>query len=1285
MSSIKKLSIQGVRSFTCEKPESIAFGTPLTLICGANGSGKTTVIECLKYATTGFLPPNSKGGAFINDPNITQRNSVSAQIKLFFTSVTGEPYVITRTMQLTKKGKDKYAFKTLENQLEKSVRGERTSVSAKSSDIDNELPNYLGITKPILDYVIFCHQDESLWPLSEPSLLKKKFDDIFQASKFTKILDNLKVINKDLSVDIKLLEKSVEHLKVDKKRSKKIVDNLNNLKTQIEDLNEEIGNLSMEIDEKESKLEKLFNSNQDFQSVLSKYEQMSFNRTSLSQQFERLKESIEILPDDISTLLDKLNNFDKVIAEYNAEVDSITKETVSLNFNVTENQLKLNELNKLQGSLGFKEKQYNESLQSLNEILDDELGRQGFHDQLRSELDKMVEEFKDLQKANKTGKSEKSKRIQSIHELISIQSHSRQIKLDSTKEFTSKIRDLEGKITSSNLSDDNLKDCELELEKLQKKYDDSRKSNFLLKLEKEIDQNSSKLNDLEIQYDDYNKKIQSFNNQSELMNKINNTQDLIRHQENSNTSNLKKLQDLISEITIDNFDTKFSQSYGEAKSELESLKEAHDKNLNLKNSIDIKIQLNDSKSFELSDELEKTKSKISEVISENEIDNYESISKEAEDDLNNSVETLKTFEVSKNFRIKAVEVSQQSHNCLLCQRSFNEHELKKFIEYLNNEVKNMSREQVTAEYKEAKADYEMLKSIQPDVVRYKSLVNEVKQSETTKKEALEKLLKDIESQCAKSEEVLTSGQEKFNGLNDHKHLVEEIRRSKNQLKLLKEKLDASEKELNEVGIKESLSIDELNKSVNDVNFEIKSIRNKLSSDKELKFNKERELNKLSGNIKDMEIKIKNIESELSDLKNFKNLITDYQISISKQNLEIEDIEQKLTELNKEKDIEVSNYERLVAQYSEEEQQKKAHVDKIRQRFETFSDLYKKVEQFEQSDLPLLKQNQSDIVQLTNDQEALSIKIAECSKKLKIVEKKINESTNLKSIFRDNIDYRNLQTEISTLDEEISKLNIQEAETQKNQYQSESKKLRDLITNLNSENSYKIGQVKQIKEQVKSLRSELNSEYKDVEHHYHEEWIKLQTNMLISNDLVTYSKSVDNAIMKYHSIKMEEINRMLRYLWSSTYQGTDIDFIAIKSDMNSQNKGNRSYNYRVVMQKGKVELDMRGRCSAGQRVLTSILIRLTLAECFGSHCGMITLDEPTTNLDEENSRSLAESLNRIVESRREQDNFQIIIITHDQKFLSHINADSCEYFYKIQRDNNQASEIKAVPIFQLQDE
>ena len=119
----------------------------------------------------------------------------------------------------------------------------------------------------------------------------------------------------------------------------------------------------------------------------------------------------------------------------------------------------------------------------------------------------------------------------------------------------------------------------------------------------------------------------------------------------------------------------------------------------------------------------------------------------------------------------------------------------------------------------------------------------------------------------------------------------------------------------------------------------------------------------------------------------------------------------------------------------------------------------------------------------------------------------------------------------------------------------------------------------------------------------------------------------------------------------TYKGEDITNIEIQSGQEVGSKAAKSYNYRVVMSKGGAQMDMRGRCSAGQRVLTSIVIRLALAETFGVNCGVVALDEPTVNLDYENKKGLAVALSHIVASRAQQRNFQLIMITHDEEFVA----------------------------------
>lgn len=86
------------------------------------------------------------------------------------------------------------------------------------------------------------------------------------------------------------------------------------------------------------------------------------------------------------------------------------------------------------------------------------------------------------------------------------------------------------------------------------------------------------------------------------------------------------------------------------------------------------------------------------------------------------------------------------------------------------------------------------------------------------------------------------------------------------------------------------------------------------------------------------------------------------------------------------------------------------------------------------------------------------------------------------------------------------------------------------------------------------------------------------------------------------------------------------------------------------------------CSAGQKVLACLIIRLALAETFCLNCGILALDEPTTNLDAANSAALAEALTDIMNARREQASFQLIIITHDIKFAHMLGQREHAEFY-----------------------
>ncbi|CAK0853680.1 unnamed protein product [Prorocentrum cordatum] len=110
--------------------------------------------------------------------------------------------------------------------------------------------------------------------------------------------------------------------------------------------------------------------------------------------------------------------------------------------------------------------------------------------------------------------------------------------------------------------------------------------------------------------------------------------------------------------------------------------------------------------------------------------------------------------------------------------------------------------------------------------------------------------------------------------------------------------------------------------------------------------------------------------------------------------------------------------------------------------------------------------------------------------------------------------------------------------------------------------------------------------------------------------------------------------------------------------------------------GDTELDMKGRCSAGQRVLASLIIRLALADSFCINCGVLALDEPTTNLDSRNITSLAEALAALIEARRRTKRFQLIIITHDDAFVDILSACKVsDWYYHIQKNDKGCSKVQ----------
>lgn len=299
MSQLDKLSIMGIRSFKPKESETIQFFSPLTLVVGVNGSGKTTIIECLKYVLTGMMPPNTKiGGAFIHDPALTSEKEILGQVKLSFKSTQNHSLVAARRIQLTVK-KTARTMKTLECSLLMRRNGETTTISSRVVELDQLLPQYLGVSTAVIDNVIFCHQEESLWPMSDSNTLKKKFDEIFEAQKYTKAIKNIKDIGKEKKQQLNEFKIHEQNAKVDKDRAKKAEKRSTALRDDIESLRERVEDLSRQMKKASDLAHQAFAESEDFSRIVGQLEGKRIEAESKQSTINDLKMNLkEVLESD---------------------------------------------------------------------------------------------------------------------------------------------------------------------------------------------------------------------------------------------------------------------------------------------------------------------------------------------------------------------------------------------------------------------------------------------------------------------------------------------------------------------------------------------------------------------------------------------------------------------------------------------------------------------------------------------------------------------------------------------------------------------------------------------------------------------------------------------------------------------------------------------------------------------------------------------------------------------------------------------------------------------------
>ncbi|KAJ4907280.1 DNA repair protein RAD50 [Raphanus sativus] len=1315
MSTVDKMLIKGIRSFDPENKNVITFFRPLTLIVGSNGAGKTTIIECLKVSCTGELPPNARSGhSFIHDPKVAGETETKAQIKLRFKTAAGKDVVCIRSFQLTQKA-SKMEYKAIESVLQtiNPHTGEKVCLSYRCADMDREIPALMGVSKAILENVIFVHQDESNWPLQDPSTLKKKFDDIFSATRYTKALEVIKKLHKDQAQEIKTFKLKLENLQTLKDAAYKLRESITqdqerteSSKAQMSEMENSIQKVDAEVHNKEMMLK-------DLRKLQDQVSRKTAERSTLFKEQQRQYAALpEENEDTIEELKEWKSKFEERIALLETKIRKMEREmddtqtTISSLHNAKTNYML--EISKLQTEAEAHMLLKNERDTSIQKTFSHHnLGNVpstpfstevvlNLTNRIKSRLGEFEMDLVDKKKSNETALSTAWDCYMDANDRWKSIEAQKRAKDDIKTGISKRIEEKEIERDS----------FEFEISNVDVQQIDEREKLVQVELERKSKQNSesgfeSKIEQKQHEIYSMEHKIKTLNRERDVM--AGDAEDRVKLSlKKTELENLKKKHKKIIDECKDKvrgaLKGRLPLEKDMKKEIVQSLRSVEREygDLSLKsreaekevNMLQMKIQeVNNS----LSKHHKDTESRKRYIESKLQALKQESFTIDAYPRLLDSAKDKRDYHKSKYNMATGMrqmfepfeQVAREHHFCPCCERTFSAQEEDNFVKKQRAKASTTGDhvKALAAESSNADSIFQQLDNLRSVFEEYTKLTDEII---PLAEKSLQEFTEELEQKSEALDDVLA--------------ISAQIKSDKDSVEALVQPLENADRLFQEIASYQK-QIEDLEYKLDFRGHGVKTmqeIQSELSSLQSTKDKLHDELQKLRDEQIYMERDISCLQARWHALREEKAKAANLLRDVTKAEEDLERLAEEKSQL----DLDVKHLSEALGPLSKEKEQLLSVYNDIKvKRNHEYEELAEKKRNYQQEVEALLKANSKineyrelkkgeRLNDIQEKQRAAESQLQSAESRKNEIAAELSKSKDLmgnqdqlRRNIEDNLNYRTTKAQVEVLTGEIESLEEQilniggipavEAEI--------SKILRERERLLSELNRCR-GTVSVYESSISKNKVELKqTQYKDIDKRHFDQLIQLKTTEMANKDLDRYYNALDKALMRFHTMKMEEINKIIRELWQQTYRGQDIDYIRIHSD--SEGAGTRSYSYRVLMQTGDTELEMRGRCSAGQKVLASLIIRLALAETFCLNCGILALDEPTTNLDGPNSESLAGALLRIMEDRKGQENFQLIVITHDERFAQMIGQrQHAEKYYRVAKDDMQHSIIEAQEIF-----
>lgn len=1205
------------------------------------------------------------------------------------------------------------------------------SYACRANDADIKMKEMLGVSPAVLEYVLLCHQEEANWPLSSPKVVKEIFDELFSAKKCVEALENIRSMSKSSSAKLKLLEGELKRIEIHRQGAKLLRAKISGNKKKIQQFEKESNEIypnfntlletSNELDKVQEEVEELLRLGavlegkiEEKSAVIKTIEHddslSQFSHLSLEEKRNskaEIESEIIELTAAISKKQTQLNSTEKEMRLSEGVVSQLQEELKSLEeakSNYENQSSQLRELLERSGDLTHSEDEWTED--SIQELINTQsVGRTGSRNENNlAEKNAIIDQL-EIKK-------------QEILQCIGAESNSIEVNKGILREQQQLLNTRQKEL-------DQLKAVQatVNVEELRKEIADKKRQVALLDGSHPVGVQSGDAERIQAALQQQGAQVKKWRaelSRASVLATEGKEVEMLKRNIQKRRDDLQKLMkdhDFSSSL-LHYFGVSVSSSTPseifqvsleiQNKLSAENLrfadisKDLFDANHQIKNHEKQIKQLTSEMSH-----LEESRSavyhtlerQVTDIRCDTLIEEYEERIQRCSENLESERSALHKLEAHSICVAAFLDTAGVSHACPLCERKFNTelpHE-----EFLKRaQVHKASPQLLSEAEKKVKAASEMLLLLE----NARPLIEKIRQF-TFQIEHLQKILANENQEREKLE--VNRFKTLQGSLVDKEKWIEQARLLSNRfrqaemmaqsIQQLEEELQTKQKTMKahvmqpsdalgraEEEVSENSSVEELMDCIENAMSVHQDLHSQLLLCHQLQSGKQETIEKLKSALEEDMLVLNSAESELAHKTQLEDEIQAVQKQIYEGKQKLDDLTNKHSELEKSvKDIEQSieaKRKLLVVElknYVEFQTEEKLQLKQLSESILNYirsnvpQRILEKSEELKSSQKALedLKKTyhhgKDELSQMEKNQKNYQANEEVLNQSISMSEK--NESLSLDKSRLEEINEKILLIKREKLKAVVDFFGVEALDWSLHQSR---EKIRSELLSEEKKKAEIRGSIKALQDAVTQMEEELASEnYRNVEKQYKVILTELTVTKMCIKDLGKVYGALEMSLQSYHREQMERINRNIAALWHQTYLGSDIDTIEVRSDseQTSVESGRRNYQYRVVMKRGDSEIDMRGQCSAGQKVLASIIIRLALSEVFCSNCGIFALDEPTTNLDQENAQSLAESLCLLIKNRQASRNFQLIVITHDEKFVRALRSDSLDKFYFVTKD------------------